>query len=111
MSLAAFENIFGVRVVTTTKCPQGTAIVMDSKIACFAWTRMGMEILSSQFGDYAFQHNAWQFRGEEHRGGVQTQSDQHRHRTAHQPRLGVLKFLRAGLAVNGRAAAGFLFAF
>jgi hypothetical protein len=30
-----------------------------------AWTRMGMEILFNQYGDWAYQHNAVQYRAEE----------------------------------------------
>jgi HK97 family phage major capsid protein len=59
------DNIFGVRVVSTTKMPQGKAIVLDSRIACLAWTRMGMEILANPFDTYSWQSNAWSFRGEE----------------------------------------------
>jgi HK97 family phage major capsid protein len=71
-TLGGIDNIFGIRVVTSTQMPQGTCVVMDSKVAATVWMRMGMEILSNQFGDYEFQHNAWAFRGEERFGlGVQ----------------------------------------
>lgn len=71
-TLGGIDNIFGIRVVTSTQCPQGTAVVLDSKIAATVWMRMSMEILSNQFGDYEFQHNEWAFRAEERFGlGVQ----------------------------------------
>ena len=51
--LGDLANIFGVHVLTNTKVPQGTAIVLDTAI------------LANQYGDWAFEHNAWQFRAEE----------------------------------------------
>lgn len=44
--------------------PQNTAIVLDMKIAVLAFLRMGLEIMFDPYGDWAFQHNAVQFRGE-----------------------------------------------
>jgi HK97 family phage major capsid protein len=67
-TLSGVDNIFGIRVVTSTQCPEGTGIVLDSKIAATVWMRQGMEILSNQFGDWAFSHNAWQYRAEERFG-------------------------------------------
>ncbi|MDH6248010.1 phage major capsid protein [Mycobacterium sp. OTB74] len=64
-SLGDLDNIFGVRVVPTTKCPQGTAIVLDTAISCQAWTRLGMEVMANQYGDYEWSQNAWSFRAEE----------------------------------------------
>jgi HK97 family phage major capsid protein len=64
-SIGFVDNIFGTRVVATTKMPQGTALVMDTRIAVLAWTRLGMEILANQFDTYSWQNNAWSFRGEE----------------------------------------------
>ncbi len=63
--IGGYDNVFGVPVATTTKCPSGTAVVIDTKIAVLAFTRMGMEIMYNQFGDYEFQHNAVQYRAEE----------------------------------------------
>jgi len=45
--------------------PQGTAIVLDTNISCQAWTRLGMEIMANQYGNYEFAQNAWTFRAEE----------------------------------------------
>jgi hypothetical protein len=59
------DNLFGVRVVTSTKMPQGKALVADTRIACLSWTRLGMEILANQYDTYDFFQNAWTFRGEE----------------------------------------------
>lgn len=65
MDLGEVDNLFGVPVVVTTKCPLGTGIVLDTKIAVLAFLRMGMEILFNPYGEWAFSHNAVQFRGEE----------------------------------------------
>jgi hypothetical protein len=59
------DNLFGTRVISTTTMPQGKALVLDTRIAVLAWTRLGMEILSNQFDTYSWQQNAWSFRGEE----------------------------------------------
>jgi HK97 family phage major capsid protein len=58
------DNIWSVPVAQTTKCPVGSAVVMDSKIAVLAFLRSGMEIIFNPYGDWAFQHNAVQYRGE-----------------------------------------------
>ena len=63
--MVGLDNLFGVHVLTNSHVPQGAAIVLDTNISCQAWTRLGMEILASQYGDYAFEHNAWEFRCEE----------------------------------------------
>jgi HK97 family phage major capsid protein len=59
------DNLFGTRVISTSTMPQGKALVLDTRIAVLAWTRLGMEILSNQFDTYSWQQNAWSFRGEE----------------------------------------------
>lgn len=64
MQVGEVDNIFGVPVAQTTKIPEGTAIVLDSKIAVLAFLRMGLEIMFNLYGDWAFQNNAVQFRGE-----------------------------------------------
>jgi HK97 family phage major capsid protein len=64
-AIGGFANIFGVRVVSNTQVPVGTAITFDTKIACLAWTRLGMELMSNQFGDSEWNVNAWSFRAEE----------------------------------------------
>jgi HK97 family phage major capsid protein len=65
MSVGEVDNVFGVPVVTTTKCPVGSAVVLDTKIAVLAFRRTGMEITFNPWGDYAYQHNAVQYRGEQ----------------------------------------------
>jgi hypothetical protein len=45
--IARIDSIFGTRVVTTTTMPQGTGLVIDTRIAVLAWTCLGMEILST----------------------------------------------------------------
>jgi len=62
--IGGYENFWGVPVAQTTKCPSGTAVVLDTKIAVLAFTRMGIEIMFDPYGDYAFQNNAVVFRGE-----------------------------------------------
>jgi HK97 family phage major capsid protein len=70
-TLGGVDNIFGIRVITTTQCPAGQAVVLDSKIAVTVWFRLGMEILSNPFGS-GFETNEWVYRGEERFGlGVQ----------------------------------------
>ena len=58
------DNIAGVPIAVTTKMPLSQACVLDTKIAVLAFLRTGMEIMFSPYGDYAFQHNALQWRGE-----------------------------------------------
>lgn len=62
--IGGYENLFGVPVAQTTKCPSGTAVVLDTKIAVLGFVRQGIEIMFSPYGDWAFQNNAVQFRGE-----------------------------------------------
>jgi HK97 family phage major capsid protein len=64
MQVGEVDNIFGVPVAQTTKMPEGTAIVLDTKIAVLAFLGMRMEIMFDPYGDWAFQNNAVQFRGE-----------------------------------------------
>jgi hypothetical protein len=64
MSVGEIDNVFGVPVAVTTKMPQSQAVVLDTKIAVLAFHRTGMEIVFNPYGDWAFQHNAVQYRGE-----------------------------------------------
>lgn len=64
MSVGEVDNVFGVPASQTTKCPVGKAVVLDTKIAVLAFLRMGLEIMFNPYGDWAFQHNAVQWRGE-----------------------------------------------
>jgi HK97 family phage major capsid protein len=64
-SIGGLDSIFGTRVVATSKMTQGKALVMDTRIACLAWTRLGMEIMANQFDTASWQSNLWSFRGEE----------------------------------------------
>jgi hypothetical protein len=44
-------DVFGVRTVTSTQCPDGTAIVMSiNGGAAVGWIRMGLEIMYNPFG-------------------------------------------------------------
>ena len=58
--IGGYDNIFGVPVALTTKCPSGTSVILDTKIAVLAFTRMGVEIMFNPHGDYEFQNNAVQ---------------------------------------------------
>jgi hypothetical protein len=56
------DTFFGVRVVQNTKVPLGTAIVMDTALAVKAFTRMGLELMTNQWGDSVFSTYGIQFR-------------------------------------------------
>jgi HK97 family phage major capsid protein len=64
MQAGEIDNVFAVPVVSTTTCPVGKAVVMDTKIGALAFPRTGLEIMFNPYGDWAFIHNAVQFRGE-----------------------------------------------
>lgn len=64
MQIGEVDNVAGVPVAVTTKMPTGTAVILDTKIAVLAFLRMGMEILFNPYADWAYSHNAVQFRGE-----------------------------------------------
>lgn len=59
------DNIFGVKVITNSKVPAETAITFGTSLAVLAWTRLGLEIVSNQFGSTEWTTNAWSFRAEE----------------------------------------------
>jgi hypothetical protein len=56
--LGGIDNIFGIRVVTSTQVPQGSAAVVDSKIAV------------NIFRDQAFEYNQIAYRAETRLGLV-----------------------------------------
>jgi hypothetical protein len=64
MQVGEVDNVFRVPVATTTKCPLGTAVVIDTKIAVLAFLRTGIEVLFNPYGDWAYTHNAVQWRAE-----------------------------------------------
>lgn len=65
--LGDLHSIFGMRVVTNTYCPAGTAIVCDPNWI-YAWTRMGLTIDMNSLGSDAstnyWTQNATSFRAE-----------------------------------------------
>lgn len=63
MQVGEVDNVMGIPVALTTKCPFGTA-VMDTKIAVLAFLRTGLEIMFNPYGTWAFTHNAVQWRAE-----------------------------------------------
>ena len=63
-TLGGIDNIFGIRVVTSTQVPQGSAAVLDSKIAVNIFRRWGLEIMANPYADSAFEHNQIHYRGE-----------------------------------------------
>jgi hypothetical protein len=46
-TLGGIDNIFGIRVVTSTQVPLGSAAVEDSKIAVNIFRRWGLEIMAN----------------------------------------------------------------
>jgi len=66
--LGGVDNIFGIRVVTSTQCPAGKAAVLDSKIGATVWIREAMEVMANPYGDWEFQNNAVTYRAEERFG-------------------------------------------
>jgi hypothetical protein len=64
MQIGEVDNVFGVPVAVTTKNADRNRAGLDTKIAVLAFLRMGLEILFNPYGDWAFTHNAVQFRGE-----------------------------------------------
>ena len=52
-TLGGIDNIFGIRVVTSTQVPQGSAAVLDSKIAVNIFRRWGLEIMANPYADSA----------------------------------------------------------
>ena len=62
--IGEIHDVFGRPVALTTKMPQGSALTCDTRIGALAYVRQGLEIISTQFTDYAFTNNAWVLRGE-----------------------------------------------
>jgi HK97 family phage major capsid protein len=62
--LGGIDNIVGYRVVVSTEVPQGHAAVLDSKIACNAFRRWGLEIMANPYADSAFEYNEIHYRAE-----------------------------------------------
>ena len=65
-----FDNLFGIRVVPTTQCTKGKALVLDTKIAATVFLREGLELLQAigigqNQTEYTLRHNAIAFRAEE----------------------------------------------
>jgi hypothetical protein len=52
-------------VLAKTCGAAGTAITFDATSAVRAWTWMGLEVMTNQWGDYEFTNNTWTFRVEE----------------------------------------------
>jgi HK97 family phage major capsid protein len=68
-SINSVNRIFDMDVVTNTKIPAGTAIVMDRKKAVIRWVRMGYTLETNAYGVAADGTNLWTqnaigFRGE-----------------------------------------------
>ena len=63
-TLGGIDNIFGIRVVVSTEVPQGSAAVLDSKIAVNIFRRWGLEIMANPFSDQAFEYNQIAYRAE-----------------------------------------------
>ena len=63
-SIGSLNDIFGVKVVTNTYCPAGTALVLDTSKAVLAWTRQSWSLEINQYGEQAFSENYVTFRVE-----------------------------------------------
>ena len=52
-AIGDLDNVFGVKVVPTTKIAAGTALIFDTSQAVIAWTRMGLRTDVNYYGDPA----------------------------------------------------------
>lgn len=64
-SIGALDNFWGVKVVTNTFIPVGTALVLDTSQSVLAWTRQGMTVETNYWGDTEWTTNTVSFRCEE----------------------------------------------
>jgi HK97 family phage major capsid protein len=63
-ALGDLDNIFGVRVVTNTFIPAGTALVFDTTKAVIRWVRSGFNLAINGYGDDEWSKNYVTFRAE-----------------------------------------------
>src|SRR6202021_3004861 len=63
-TLGGIDNLFGIRVVVSTQVPQGSAAVLDSKIAVNIFRRWGLEVMANPYADSAFEYNQIHYRAE-----------------------------------------------
>lgn len=63
-SIGSLNDIFGVKAVTNTYCPAGTALVLDTSKAVLAWTRQSWSLEVNQYGTNEFNENYVTFRVE-----------------------------------------------
>lgn len=64
-AIGDLDNIFGVKVITNTYIPAGTAIVTDTSKSALAWTRHGLSLGINSWGGSEFTENYVTFRAEE----------------------------------------------
>jgi HK97 family phage major capsid protein len=64
-AIGDLDNIFGVKVITNTYIPAGTAIVTDTSKSVLAWTRHGLSLDINSWGGSEFTENYVTFRAEE----------------------------------------------
>ena len=64
-AIGDIDNVFGVKVVTTTKLAVGTALIFDTSQAVVAWTRYGLTTDVNYYGDSNWSQNSVSFRCEE----------------------------------------------
>ena len=64
-AIGDLDNVFGVKVIATTKIAAGTALIFDTSQAVTAWTRMGLRTDVNYYGNTEFNTNAVTFRIEE----------------------------------------------
>jgi HK97 family phage major capsid protein len=63
-AIGSLNDIFGVKTVSNTYCPAGTAIVLDTSKAVLAWTRQSWSLEINQYGTNEFGENYVTFRVE-----------------------------------------------
>ena len=63
-SIGSLDNVFGVKTITHTSIPEGTAIAMNTDLACKYFVRSGLTIDTNYWGDTEWQTNAISFRCE-----------------------------------------------
>lgn len=62
--LGGIDHLFGLRVAATTSIPQGTALVLDSKIAVNIFRRWGLEVQVNPYSGDEFNANQLVVRAE-----------------------------------------------
>lgn len=62
--IGALDNLFGVKVITTTMIPEGTGLVLDTQLAARYYVRQALSIDMNPWGDTEWTTNQISFRAE-----------------------------------------------